>query len=288
MRVADRVFAEGEFVAFDLETTGLMAGSCRIVEVGAVRFRGDGTELGRLERLINPQCAIPWRATQVHGITDRMVRGQPTIEQVLPEFLEFLGADDTVLLAHNAGFDLGFLNADLARLELMPPAHGILDTLTAARRRLQGLRNHRLETVANYLGVPGGQHRALADSLTVKAAFLHMVSLPPSLCTCGELKQLGKLRHFRTVLSEQPAACGEVGGTREAEPCGEESLLRAIQQRRRITIIYDGGTKGETRRPITPKAIVRNRGVPYLLAFCHLDDMDKTYRLDRIRQWESR
>ena len=83
-----------EFVAFDLETTGLHSTFCKIVEFGAVRFRVDGTELDRMERLVDPNCPVPRDATAVHGITDDMLRGQPSIEKVLPEFVQFLGSPD--------------------------------------------------------------------------------------------------------------------------------------------------------------------------------------------------
>lgn len=268
----DRALSQAEFIAFDLETTGLYAGSCQIVEVAAVRFRGDGAELGRLTRLVDPQRPIPWVAERVHGITDEMVRGQPTIDQVLPEFLEFLGADDALLLAHNASFDLGFLSADLARVGLAAPRHAVLDTLTAARRRLPRLMNHRLATVAAFLQVEGGKHRALADSLTVKDCFLRMLAVPPVMNECGALRHLGPLRYFRDARPTK----------READ---EGDLLeRAIARRQRITIVYDGGTKGAARRSITPKKIIRTRGVSYLVAYCHVDAIDKHYRLDRIRE----
>jgi DNA polymerase III epsilon subunit family exonuclease len=271
MSEASRAFSEGEFVAFDLETTGLFAGSCRIVEVAAVRFRGDGVELGRMERLVDPGGPIPWRATMVHRITDAMVRNQPRISEVLPEFLEFLGHGETILLAHNAAFDVGFLAADLTRLRLSAPPHAVMDTLSLARRRLPRLPNHRLETVAAYFRVAGGKHRALADSLTVKETFLQMVSLPPAVGAWSELQRLAPLRYF-----QQPPA--------PDAPQPEDALSQAIQGGQRITIIYEGGTKGATERPVTPKAIIRTRGVSYLVAFCHLDAIEKTYRLDRIRK----
>jgi DNA polymerase III epsilon subunit-like protein len=70
----------------------------------------------------------------VHGITDAMVRGQPTVEQVIPHFVEFLGAPTTILLAHNAPFDLGFLAMALTRLGIAYPLHNVFDTLDIARR----------------------------------------------------------------------------------------------------------------------------------------------------------
>ncbi len=272
MSGAAHAIADGEFIAFDLETTGLRAGTCQIVEMAAVRFRGDGTEVARYQRLVNPQCCIPRQAARIHGITDAMVCGQPTIAQLLPEFLEFLGQEDTPLLAHNAAFDVGFISADLARLGLPAPPHQVFDTLAFARRRLPHLSSHRLDSVAACLGVPSGRHRALTDSLTVKESFLRMAALPPDLRAWTDLSALGKPRRFR----DAPP------GT--AAPKGEQSLALAIERRQRITIVYDGGTKGPQQRPITPRRIVQTQGVSYLVAFCHLDAMEKTYRLDRIRE----
>ena len=119
-------------VAFDTETTGLFPMMHRLVEIGAVRFRLDGRELATFEQLIDPHILIPSKVQQVHGITDRMVRGQPTVEQVIPQFIEFLGAPDTILLAHNALFDLGFLAMALTRLGIACPPHSVFDTLEMA------------------------------------------------------------------------------------------------------------------------------------------------------------
>jgi DNA polymerase III epsilon subunit-like protein len=93
----------------------------RLVEIGAVRFRPDGRELATFQQLIDPQAVIPEDVQQVHGITDIMVQGQPTIKHVLPRFIEFLGPPDTILLAHNAPFDLGFLVMALIRLGIAYP-----------------------------------------------------------------------------------------------------------------------------------------------------------------------
>lgn len=98
----DSPLSETEFVAFDLETTGVGPRSCQIVELGAVRFRLDGTEVGCIEQLVDPGCPIPPAVTRIHGITDAMVRGMPTIAAVLPRLLEFLGSSATLLLAHHA------------------------------------------------------------------------------------------------------------------------------------------------------------------------------------------
>src|SRR6266576_5350104 len=153
------------FVALDTETTGLQPIVHRLVEIGAVRFRLDGWELATFQQLIDPEIPIPPEVQQVHGITDRMVRGQPTIEHILPQFIEFIGHRDTILLAHNAPFDLGFLPMALIRLGIVFLPHYLFDTLDMARRLYPTWPSHSLEHVAMRLKVANGaEHRALSDA----------------------------------------------------------------------------------------------------------------------------
>ena len=171
----DRPLSDVEFVAFDLETTGLFPVVNRIVEFGAVRFRLDGRELGTWEQLVDPECLIPPGVTEIHGITDAMVRGQPMLAQVLPGFLDFLGTPDTILLAHNATFDLGFLNFGAAKTGLEFPSNAVIDTLDMARTCVRGAPSCRLEDLAVYLGLSESEdHRALSESRLAMALFMHL------------------------------------------------------------------------------------------------------------------
>ena len=266
---------ENEFVAFDLETTGLSPTFDRIVEVGAVRFRADGTELDRLEQLVDPCCRIPTGAVRVHGITDSMVRGKPTIEEVLPEFLRFVGNSDTILLAHNASFDLGFISAALNRSVAVVPKNRVVDTLGLSRRRMPGLRRHGLAVVAQHFRIVSStKHRALADALVVESLFLKLLAQPPVIRTLEDV--------FRCV----SPLCFQASSP-ESDPAGCEDLIEAIRHRHCITIVYAGGTKGRSTRQITPKRLTESQGTLYLIARCHIDDMDKHFRVDRIVGIES-
>ena len=100
-------------VTVDLETTGLIPGHDRIVEIGAVAFSPAGGVEEEFSELVDPGIPIPRAASRVNGITDDMVNGRPTVAGVLPSFLAFLG--DAVPVAHNAAFDVGFIAADAAR-----------------------------------------------------------------------------------------------------------------------------------------------------------------------------
>jgi len=166
------VFAEGPlvedtvFVAFDTETTGFSPQNDRLVEIGAVKFRGDGEVLATTNWLINPQREIPYYATKKHGITSEMVAPAPVFTTVWLEFEDFCG--DEILMAHNATFDVGFLRAELERAEIDPPALPVIDTLPLFRKWFPRALSHSLEKLSIYLGVSGDTyHRAEADSFHI-------------------------------------------------------------------------------------------------------------------------
>lgn len=158
--------AKQGYVVFDLETTGLYASTCRIIECGAIRYGGDGAELDRFHALINPGTPIPSASIAVHGITDSMVADAPTAADVLPAFIDFLG--DAVCVAHNAPFDVGFVEAEAQRLGLDVSLQAF-DTLPTCRK-VYDLPNHRLGTVAQRLGYRStGAHRSMADCEALNA-----------------------------------------------------------------------------------------------------------------------
>ncbi|MBN1630443.1 MAG: hypothetical protein JW990_11810, partial [Thermoleophilia bacterium] len=136
----DPDLADVPFVAIDLETTGARAGTSKITEVGAVRIEGF-REVKHFGTLVNPQRPIPPMITQITGITQEMVADAPRIEEVIPELLEFL--EGAIVVAHNAAFDVGFLNYELQRLKGRRLGEGAIDTLPLARALAPGLPNYR-------------------------------------------------------------------------------------------------------------------------------------------------
>ena len=155
---------EVTFVVVDLETTGTRAADCAITEVGAVKVRG-GQVLGELATLVDPGGPIPPTIQVLTGITTSMVVGAPRIEQVLPSFLEFVRG--TVLVAHNAPFDVGFLKAALGRAGYAWPGNQVVDTVALARRVVtrDEAPNHRLATLARlFRATTAPTHRALDDA----------------------------------------------------------------------------------------------------------------------------
>ncbi len=155
------------FVIFDTETTGFSPAKDRLVEIGAVKVR-NGKKLGEKTWLLNPQRYIPWYVQNVHHITPEMVKDMPTFAQVYPEFLEFI--DGSVLIAHNAPFDIRFISAEAARAGMPAPKNAVLDSLALFRNWYPDLKSHTVSDLVNLFDIStkGMQaHRATDDSLFV-------------------------------------------------------------------------------------------------------------------------
>lgn len=176
-------------VAFDTETTGLRPfEGDRIIEFGAVELKVDArlqvVSVKHHQLMINPEMPIPREASRVSGITDEMVASAPTFPQLAAQIQAVL--KDGILVAHNFGFDLGFLRSELKRCGLAwPTTRAEVDTLSLSQRRLPELRSHKLEAVAESLGVPlDNAHRASHDAEACGRVFIEIArrhSAPPEL-----------------------------------------------------------------------------------------------------------
>jgi DNA polymerase-3 subunit epsilon len=163
-----------QFISFDLETTGFIAGVDKIIEVGAARFI-DGQLDSVFSTLVDPQMDIPEGASRVNGITNDMVRGKPTIDKLLESFADFCG--DDILCAHNANFDFQFLVSDIVRLESRAPRGAILDTCNMARKVFPGLPNYKLGTLVQHLEIKADEfHRAEADANYCGQLFVKLIT----------------------------------------------------------------------------------------------------------------
>jgi len=159
---------ETTFVIVDLETTGAShKKGAAITEIGAVKVKS-GQYLGNFESFVNPLTPIPEYITQMTGITDLMLAKAPVIDEILPVFLEFAGsAGETIIVAHNAPFDLRFLKSAAKELDLDWPKFKTLDTVTIARQVLskEDVPNCKLSTLAQFFGTKTEpNHRALDDA----------------------------------------------------------------------------------------------------------------------------
>lgn len=161
---------EQRFVVFDLETTGGSPTGSTVTEIGAVKVCGGQVE-GEFQTLVNPLEQIPPYITMLTGITQQMVSSAPTITEVLPAFLEWVG--DAVLVAHNAQFDVGFLRALTRRFDYPQPANPVVCTVRLAKRLVRDeVPNLKLATLAAALGARSAPtHRALDDARATTDVF---------------------------------------------------------------------------------------------------------------------
>lgn len=167
---------ETDFVVFDLETTGAKAPPCRVIEIGAFRVRG-GQIVEKFHSLVNPKMPIPAFVAALTGISDEMVKAAPVFLDVLDGFLRFIG--DSVLVAHNAGFDMGFLNHEIGLVygeyRVVNPC---LCTVQLSRKLLPQIENHKLKTLAEHYSVPlVNHHRASDDAKATAEIFINLLEI---------------------------------------------------------------------------------------------------------------
>lgn len=170
LRRLRRLYEDGAvFTAFDTETTGITPTNSRIIEIGAVRFTKDGI-LSKWTSLFYPdQILSPFIISLTH-ITQEMVDSADPISKHIHDFLRFL--DDSIIVAHNAQFDLNFLNAECENCGLPLTKNYAVDTLQLSRIIYPEARYHKLEYLADYLGIDkGASHRALDDAITCMGLF---------------------------------------------------------------------------------------------------------------------
>jgi DNA polymerase III epsilon subunit family exonuclease len=162
-----------EFVALDVETTGLKPSRQRIIEVAIVRYR-DGVPAGSFETLLNPDRAIPEFITKLTTITNELVEDAPRFAAVAQQMTEFIG--DSLIVGHNVRFDISFMNAELARLDLPPLINERLDTMGLAVKLLRSIRKPSLDRVADAVGLsPRKIHRAGDDARLTAEVALRLV-----------------------------------------------------------------------------------------------------------------
>ncbi|MBR4893037.1 MAG: PolC-type DNA polymerase III [Clostridia bacterium] len=164
----------GEFVVFDIETTGFSASENKITEIGACKIK-NGEIIDRFSSFVNPKVPIPEKISELTGITDEMVKDAPEIDIVLKKFLDFCSG--VPLVAHNADFDVSFIkrNAEVLGINYEPTS---VDTLSLSRILLPELKKHKLNIVCEHLGVTlNGHHRAVNDAEATSEVFIKFISL---------------------------------------------------------------------------------------------------------------
>ena len=163
---------DSTFVVFDIETTGFSAVNDRIIEIGAVKVE-NGVITEKFSEFVNPERPIPFEIEKLTSINDRMVEDAPNISVILPRFMDF--CKGSVLVAHNADFDTGFIRHNCEVLGL-PYDYTYVDTLGIARSFLEGLKNYKLDTVVEAMGCTlANHHRAVDDAGATADVFVRFL-----------------------------------------------------------------------------------------------------------------
>lgn len=260
-------------VILDTETTGLKAGlGHRVVEIGAVRWE-NGQVVGEFEQLLNPQRKMESQASEVTQIFDQDLAEAPVFADIQASFLAFI--EGAVLVAHNAEFDAGFISTELfisgyaTEPQKIPLLNPWLCTWQLARNQFH-FGSNSLANVTRALNVPPMRaHRALNDVYMTAEVFRRMVT------------QLAQ-QNLHTVGDLIVAQGAEIYTPPPPDVLLLPPMDEALQNGRSLHIRYLSRDHGETERDITPRYTTRYRGEPYLVAYCHLRDAQRAFRLDRI------
>jgi DNA polymerase III epsilon subunit family exonuclease len=264
----NRKISEMSFCAVDLETTGISAALHMIVEVGMVRFNVRGVE-EEYERLVNPGFKIPSDVIDVHGITDEMVKDAPSMNDLMADVARIIS--DTVLVIHNPGFDLGFLGWAFQRSERQAPSMEAVDTIRLARRAWPDLRNYKLDTLSEFLGLNIQHHRALPDARACMEIFTRMIRQedPEGNWTIADLINYhGNLIPFIKVRGRRIIGSGK--------------RLMGLQLGAKANITYVDNSGAITVRTIHPREFITIGGQSYVLAHCSLRGDTRYFKMDRI------
>lgn len=269
--ILEKPWSELSFVAFDTETSGPYPLGDEIVEVGLIRWE-QGRETKSYSQLIRPQKRLSEEVIKIHGITNEMVQSSPMMGEVIREIASFIG--DSILVAHHAPFDMGFLVRDLERFRLSLPEAPALCSSLLARKLIKGTENHKLQTLVQALKIEGGPaHRADSDARSCIQVALHCFQqLGPSVSLGEILKVQEKNLAWRNYSIEDLRVNKDWRG-----------LVEALEKDQLVEFVYTSGSmKGKTREAI-PLGLVRNPDGDYFMGICKIENKRKRFYLNSIR-----
>ncbi len=270
---------DGEFIAFDLETTGLDARTDAIIEIGAVRMRC-GEVVDKFASFAQPGHPLSAKTVSLTGITDELLRGAPAPEEAVDAFLDWAG--ETPLCAHNAAFDTGFVREYCARSgRRFDPLY--FDTMILAQYLCPKLPNHKLDTVANALGLPPFQHHRAYDD--AETCGLILAALLPML----------RERGVERAAAVNAAFAGQRRGGRSRRSAYHLVLLAKNQAglRNLYKLVSKSHLEHFNRFPIMPKSLIdENREGLIIGSACEAGELFRAVtagredrELERIASW---
>ena len=267
MKLSQKDINDVELTFFDVETTGLYPYSGDTVcELGAVKIKGE-TQISVFSELINPKRSIPPEASAVHHIYDRDVSGKPYFEEIVDRFLYFIGS--SVLCGYNVGFDLGFLNAELAKIKYPPIDVPAIDVLIMARRTIQAS-HYNLQSVAEHLNIAANNfHRALDDAIATKNIFLIIKNMvaQKGIRQIGDFISLYGFDNDFFKKHQEPKVA---------------FLKESIRTQIKIQIRYVSYSNAANTFIVMPKRMEERGGRKYLIAAHPATQKELTFNLTRI------
>lgn len=268
-----RPWADFPLVAFDTETTGAYPVGSEIVEFGAVKWF-QGQIVDQLQILIKPKTPMGDFVIGIHGITNEMVENCPPMEQVVPIIFNFM--KDSIVMAHHAPFDMGFVCYSFEKYGLQLPHTPVFCTSLISRKLIKGTINHKLQTLVQHLKIDGGTaHRASDDAKACLEVGLHCLNLLPADAS------------IQLVLDVQEKKIEwPYYSLKFPKSLAHQALVEALEHKKNVNIIYNKGSQSGKMRPVQPLGIVRNPDGDYLSAICLLDQQKKRFYLQNLIEAE--
>ncbi len=259
------------YIGFDTETTGRFPLVAEICELAAVKWR-NGKVIDKFESFVKPIQQMGEAVIRIHHITNEMVADAPPIKDVLPKFHEFI-SDGSILIAHHAPFDMGFLTLEYEKLNLPLPINPVLCSCLLARKLFPKFINHRLATLVHNFEIKvGAAHRALDDSRACLEAGLRCMEATGALSTLEHVYNVQGGALMWPRYSIQELINHSVYGP----------LVEASQKQIVLEITYEGGSRPGVPRKVTPLGMVRNPDGDFLVGMAHDENKEKRYFLNRI------
>lgn len=266
-----KAWKDETFIGFDTETSGRFPLVAEVVELAAVKWRG-GKIIETFETFIRPTRPQDAKAISIHKITDEMVAQAPLMKDVLPRFLEFIGPD-SILVAHNAPFDMGFLALEFEKYGIPLPSNKVICTSLLSLKTHPDLTSHRLVYLVSHFGIQVANfHRALEDSRAcMEVAVKLMQALGETVSTDFILQTQGG------ALEWPKFSVSDLEANAVLSPLVEASRKQLV-----VDLTYSGGANPGQPRRITPHGIVRNPKGDYVVGLEHKENIEKRYYLNRV------
>lgn len=260
------------YVAFDTETSGAFPIGSELCEIAAVKWK-NGQIVDRFQSLVAVKKTLSDFIITIHGITNEMVKDAPQLQKVVGDFRDFIA--DSVMVAHHAPFDMGFLAYEMERFELKLPHNPVLCTSLLSIELFPEFENHKLQTLVQVFNLNKGQaHRALDDSLACLDVFLKCAEKVGADATLTQIYDAQKVLLKWDRFSMKQLMKIELF----------QDIIEAVQEEKELEIVYGAGSHpGQTRR-VKPAGIVRSPDGDFL-ACPTLEEgvmRNKRYYLKRI------